>query len=75
MSDRWSNSLTHEQIEENESLQGLALLLLDQQYDYWYDPCGKSGHELNPTLTPRARTAMRRLKSLIWHGGEKKSDG
>jgi len=75
MDDRWSNALTRQQISENSDLKSLAAVIVDQQFDYWYDPCGKSGHDLNELLTPRARTAMQRLREVLWHGGEKKNDG
>jgi hypothetical protein len=46
----------------------LIAIILDQQFDYWYDPCGKSGYELNDQLTERSRWAMKRLNDLVSNG-------
>lgn len=46
----------------------LVAIILDQQFDYWYDPCGKSGYELNDSLTERSRWAMKRLNDIVWNG-------
>jgi len=61
--DRWSNTkVTEDDIRALTSARKLALIITDQQFDYWYDPCGKSGHELNPYLTGRSQIALRRLR-------------
>lgn len=46
----------------------LVAIILDQQFDYWYDPCGKSGYDLNNQLTERSRWAMKRLNDLVFNG-------
>jgi hypothetical protein len=67
--DRWSDKLSDEQIRQNGDIQSLGAIIVDQQFDYWYDPCGRSGHDLNDHLTPRARIAMKRLKDVLWNNG------
>lgn len=48
----------------------LIAIILDQQFDYCYDPCGKSWNELNDGLTERSRWAMKRLHSLVFESGD-----
>lgn len=59
--DKVSDKLTLKQIKEMESAEQLMHVVIDQQFDYWYDPCGKSGHTLNGNMTPTSRLAMRLL--------------
>lgn len=42
----------------------LATLIAADQFDYWYDPCGKSGHDLNDRLTDVSKAAVRRIHAL-----------
>lgn len=67
--DRWSNKkVSEDDIRTTNNTKLLIGVVLDQQFDYWYDPCGKSGHELVVSLTRRSRNALRRLKQILWHG-------
>lgn len=55
---RWSDDrLTNEQIKGLHPKQ-LIHVIVDQQFDYWYDPCGKSGHDYNRYITKRAKMAL-----------------
>jgi len=75
MSDRWSNTkVTDDNIRLSNSQKFLIGVLLDQQLDYWYDPCGKSGHHINISLTRKSRNVVRRLKALLWHGEKAKGE-
>lgn len=38
------------------------LVITDQQFDYWYDPCGKSGYDLNRYITRRSLVAVETLR-------------
>ncbi len=63
--DRWSNTkVTDEDIRSINSVSRLALIVTDQVFDYWYDPCGKSGFDLKGCFTPRAALALTRLQSI-----------
>jgi hypothetical protein len=67
---RWSDTkLTEDELREEARPKVLVAVILDQQYDYWYDPCGKSGHDLNRSLTKRSRIAVRRLRDLVEAAG------
>lgn len=58
MSRRWSDEkLTDEQIGDLHPKQ-LVHVVVDQQFDYWYDPCGKSGYDFNRYLSKRSRRAL-----------------
>lgn len=60
---RWSDErLTDAQINDLHPKQ-LVHIIVDQQFDYWYDPCGKSGHDYNRYLTGRSKRALDVLRS------------
>ena len=40
------------------------MIITDQQFDYWYDPCGSSGHDIDRSLTSRSRLALHRLRTF-----------
>lgn len=39
-------------------------IALDQT-DYWYDPCGKSGNEVNNLLTDMSKLAVARIYEIM----------
>jgi len=71
---KWSDTkVSIEEIKRSNRWKLLIGVIIDQQFDGWYDPCGKSGDELNPQLTRKAKEAMERLKRLLWHGDQAES--
>lgn len=63
---RWSDEkLSEKEIKEFPHAKGLISIIIDQQFDYWYDPCGKSGHDLNRYLSKRSRLAVLRLREIV----------
>lgn len=52
-------------IENEQNLQRLLLVILEEQADYWYDPCGKSGEDINRHLTDDAVKAIKRAR-FVW---------
>jgi len=43
----------------------LLVLICDQQFPYWYDPCGKSGHDQEWGLTDLSMHALRRARHVL----------
>lgn len=62
-------------VRETTDLAWLAKIIAAEQSDYWYDPCGKSGQELNRRLTDVSAAAVARAYELMgmgkleWHRG------
>jgi len=47
----------------------LTRIVWDEQADYWYDPCGKSGFDINRSLTRPAAVALERIARIKgWDG-------
>lgn len=57
-----------ENIKKIDSIERLGKIIAGEQSDYWYDPCGKSGNDLNMRLTPAACAATRRIHFLMGLG-------
>ncbi len=55
----------NETIEGSTSIEQLARIMANEQYQYWYDPCGKSGLEFSSRLTPASIRALRRMGELL----------
>ncbi|MGD9726287.1 MAG: hypothetical protein AB7L09_01425 [Nitrospira sp.] len=55
--------ISDEEIAQIGTPRQLVLLITDQQFEYWYDPCGRSGHDLDPCLTPVSEKLLHRLKT------------
>lgn len=47
----------------------LAMIIAQEQMEYWYDPCGKSGYKLNSDLTEKSELAIKRIDKLLTDGG------
>lgn len=60
---KFSDEYTIEQLKAFDYRQ-LALCLVDQQFNYWYDPCGKSGDEFDDHLTDRSRLLLKLMYKL-----------
>lgn len=68
---KWSDDeVSIDDINRSNRWKLLIGVIIDQQFDGWYDPCGKSGDDLNPRMTRKACAAMERLKRLLWHGDQ-----
>lgn len=62
MSEKWSDDIN---IKEIGDISKLAAMLVNQQFDYWYDPCGKSGDEFNEVLTPKSVAILNKMYWLM----------
>lgn len=56
-------------IKTTDDIEWLATLVTNAQMDYWYDPCGKSGFDINPHLSDISVMCLNRIMRL------KKLDG
>jgi len=52
-------------VEECTDLGALGRIAAANQYDSWYDPCGKSGQDFNPKLSVISTMCLRRIGKLI----------
>jgi len=55
----------NDKIEKSTSINWLARIIALEQYEYWYDPCGKSGHDFNQRLSKMSIKALRRIGELL----------
>ena len=62
---KWSDDIPSGEIDDALTPRRLVMIITDQQFDYWYDPCGKSGHDLNRYFTRRARKALKLLREKV----------
>lgn len=54
-----------DKIDSSTNIEVLAKFITNEQYKYWYDPCGKSGHEFDDKLTLFSIRALRRVGKLM----------
>lgn len=59
--DKVTDCFDYKAISEMSDKTRLLNIIFDQQFEYWYDPCGKSGHSLDYRLTKRSAWALKRL--------------
>jgi len=62
---RWSDKQeVIEEIMNSSDTRRLTHILLDQQFDGWYDPCGKSGYDLNQWLSRLSVDVISRIREI-----------
>ena len=65
---KMTNEEKVESIGDIEDIGRLARIIACEQSDSWYDPCGKSGSDLNTRLTPASAACVRKIHSLMGLG-------
>ena len=56
-------------IKQSTNIDWLIRIVWSQQSDFWYDPCGKSGYDINRSMTKPAAAALERIARIKgWDG-------